>query len=224
MRRLEKAINTNRCVAFFDFDNTIATVDVFDDMVKRFSDGRRWLEIEEKWLRGEIGSGACLSAQLGLMQVTKEALDSYLARIKLDPFLKKLMQFFEQHGVKIIILSDNFDYALKRILKYNGFSTLRVYSNKLHLNKSKLSPSFPFKNDSCHVCAHCKKKNLLANVSPESIIIYIGDGRSDICPAQYADIVFAKDSLLKFYKDNKLDCISYKSLKDVHNYLKRSFV
>lgn len=222
MRRLEKAIKVNKCVAFFDFDNTISTVDVFDDMVKLFSDGKSWLEIEERWLRGEIGSLACLSAQLGLVQVTNEALDNYLARIKLDPFFKKLIRFFEQQGVKIVILSDNFDYALKRILKHNGLGYLKVYSNKLRVNKSKLSPSFPFKNNSCHVCAHCKKKNLLANVSPDSIIIYIGDGRSDICPAQYSDIVFAKDSLLKFYKENNLDCIPYKSLKDVHNHLKRS--
>jgi len=30
------------------------------------------------------------------------------------------------------------------------------------------------------------------------MIIYIGDSRSDICPAQYADVVFVKDSLLKY--------------------------
>ena len=74
-----------------------------------------------------------------------------------------------------------------------------------------------------HHSAHCKTKNLLANVSKESIIIYIGDGRSDVCPSQYADIVFAKDDLLAHFKDKNLTCFSYRNLRDVHDYFKRSF-
>jgi len=62
----------------------------------------------------------------------------------------------------------------------------------------------------------------LANVNKDSIIIYIGDGHSDICPARYADIVFAKEDLLKYYRDTESTCFAYRSLKDVYDYFKRS--
>ena len=97
---------------------------------------------------------------------------------------------------------------------------MKVYSNRIKFNSNKLVPIFPFVHNNCRICAHCKTKNLLANVKANSIIFYIGDGRSDICPAGYCNIVFAKEELLNYYKDNKLPCLSYNSLKDVYRYFK----
>jgi len=218
-----KLINSDKCVVFFDFDNTIATCDVFDNMLPRFSQDKLWVELEKQWKKGKIGSRACLKGQIKGLSITKEALDEYLSGIKIDPYFKKIIRGLTSRGIKTFVLSDNFDYILERILHLNGIRNLKIYSNKLHLNKNELIPMFPYSNDKCHLCAHCKTKNLLANVSKESIIIYIGDGRSDICPSQYADIVFAKDDLLAYFKDKNLTCFSYRNLRDVHDYFKRSF-
>jgi 2,3-diketo-5-methylthio-1-phosphopentane phosphatase len=218
-----KIINPDKCVVFFDFDNTISTCDVFDNMLPKFSRDDLWIELEKQWQGGKIGSKTCLEGQIEGMTLTKAALDKYLAGIKLDSYFKRLVKLLSSKKIKTIVLSDNFDYILQRILNHNhGVKRLKVYSNKLHFGKYRLKPHFPYRSKNCQVCAHCKTKNLLENVNKDSIIIYVGDGRSDICPAQYADIVFAKDDLLKHYKDIKSTCFAYKSLKDVYNYFKRS--
>lgn len=219
-----KLINPDKCVVFFDFDNTIATCDVFDSMLPRFSKDDLWVKLEKDWQKGKIGSHACLEGQISGISITKQALDEYLSSIKLDPYFKKIVKALSLSRVKVIVLSDNFDYILKRILGFNSIKNLKIYSNKLKFTRDKLMPYFPYRSKKCQVCAHCKTKNLLANVSADSIIVYVGDGRSDICPSQYADIVFAKDALLKYFQDKKYTCFAYESLKDVYTYFKRSFV
>ena len=213
-------IDPHKCIVFFDFDNTITTCDVFDDMLLRFSKDERWITLEKKWKKGKIGSQECLEGQIKGMSLTKNTLDRYLANIKLDPYFKRLIKFLDAKGIKKIILSDNFDYILNRILTYHAIKKLKVYSNKLQLTKNRLMPFFPFESKNCKVCAHCKTKNLLANVNKDSIIIYIGDGYSDVCPAEYADIIFAKKDLLKYCKDKKLHYHRYNSLREVYNYFK----
>jgi len=210
-------------VVFFDFDNTITPYDILDDMLPRFSRNNRWIELEEKWKKGAIGSRACLEAQIKEMRVNREDLDKYLAQIMLDPYFKKLVDLLHNHKVKTVVLSDSFDYILNFILRNNKVSKLKIYCNKLRLFKNRLIPDFPFSDKKCYICAHCKAKNLLANTDKDSIMVYVGDGHSDICPAKYANIVFAKEELLRHFRDNNLACLPYKSLKEVYMYIKRRF-
>lgn len=209
---------------FFDFDNTITTCDVIDDMLLRFSKDKRWLGLEEKWKKGKISSKECLKGQIDGLRITRQALDSYLFNIKLDPYFKKVINFLNIKNTKTIVLSDNFGYTLKRILRNNGIRNLRIYSNRLEFVKDKLKLSFPFGDSKCRACAHCKRNNLLSNINRGSLSIYIGDGLSDVCPAQYADIVFAKGDLLEYFRRKNLECVSYKTLKDVYRYLRRSSI
>lgn len=216
------SLDQKKCVIFFDFDNTIATCDVFDNMLLLFSRDDRWVELEKRWKSGRIGSKTCLEGQLRGMRFNQKALDAYLRKIKLDPYFKQLHKFLAVKKVKTIILSDNFDYILNKILAYNGIRSYKIYANKLKFSRQKIVTDFPFKNKDCQICAHCKTKNLLVNSAHDSIIIYVGDGASDVCPAKYANLVFAKDSLLRHFKDNKLDYLSYRNLKDVYTYLQRN--
>ncbi|MBI4706601.1 MAG: MtnX-like HAD-IB family phosphatase [Candidatus Omnitrophica bacterium] len=193
-RKLPK-FSASQCAVFFDFDNTIASCDVLDNILPLFSSNKRWIELEKQWQEGKIGSLKCLHGQLQGIRITKRDLDEYLSGIKIDPYFNRLVKFLKEAKIKSAVLSDNFDYILKSILKHNYIKGLKVYSNKLELSRNRLIPQFPYQAKKCSICAHCKTKNLLANSFKNSIIIYIGDGRSDICPAKYADIVFAKDSL-----------------------------
>jgi 2-hydroxy-3-keto-5-methylthiopentenyl-1-phosphate phosphatase len=212
-----------KCIVFFDFDNTIATCDVFDNMLLLFSKDDRWVELEKKWKSGKIGSKTCLEGQLRGMDLSKKSLDAYLPKIKLDPYFKPLYKFLLAKKVKTLVLSDNYDYILNRVFKINRINKLKVYANKLNFIKDKVVTDYPYKAKDCQICAHCKTKNLQAQAPKDSAIIYVGDGESDTCPAKHAQVIFAKDHLLRHLKENKpdLDYMAFHNLKDVFIYLKR---
>lgn len=211
---------TKGYTVFFDFDNTITTCDVIDDMLLRFSKDKQWIKLEQMWEKGRIGSKTCLEGQIKGIHITRDALNKYLSQIKIDPCFKKTIDLLNSRDVKIVILSDNFGYILRRILRNNNIRNLKIYANRL--TGAGLKTYFPFKDKKCRKCAHCKRNSLLANVKKGSLSVYIGDGLSDVCPAQYADIVFAKGSLLNNFRSKKLRCIPYSNMKDVYGYFKRS--
>lgn len=213
--------NPKKCIVFFDFDNTIATCDVFDNMLLLFSRDDRWVELEKRWKSGRIGSKTCMEGQLRGMDLSKKSLDAYLPKIKLDPYFKTLYKFLQSKKVRTVVLSDNFDYILNQILKINKVKKLKVLANKLSFSRDKVVTDYPFKNKDCQICAHCKTKNLLVASPKGATIIYVGDGTSDICPAKHAQLVFAKDNLLRYFKDNKMEHVVFHNLKEVFNQLKR---
>ena len=211
------------CIVFFDFDNTITHFDVLDDIIARFSDNGEWATFEKDWREGRIGSRECLQGQLRSVRINRQALSEYLSRIKIDPFFSKLIALLKDKGIKVIILSDNFSFILEHILRNNGTRGLEVYSNRLSFRKDRLIPSFPYLNRRCLRCGHCKTKHLQRKSLRSKIIVYIGDGLSDVCPAQKADLVFAKGSLLEYFKKNKRACLAFKDLRYIYKYFKERY-
>lgn len=207
---------------FFDFDNTITTFDIIDDMLERFSKDDGWKKLEEKWQREEIGSRECLKGQIEGIRVGKSRLDKYLSSVKIDPYFKKLITFLKSHGIPTFIVSDNFDYMLKKILRKNGIPDLEVYCNKAEMLGDRIKPSFPFSNAECGDCANCKKTQVDRIRKKGLTAVYIGDGRSDVCASKSSDIVFAKGYLKELFKKEGLPHVAIDGLKDVYDYFKRS--
>jgi 2-hydroxy-3-keto-5-methylthiopentenyl-1-phosphate phosphatase len=209
----------SHCMFYFDFDNTITTFDVLDDIIKHFSINEDWVAIENAWKAGEIGSQECLANQLKGVRVTKNDLLRYLSTVTIDTHFPELLGMLKDAGGKPVILSDSFSFIIQGILWNNGVRGVRVYSNTVRFDRDRLIPSFPHTNSDCTRCAHCKKRNLLNHSSKGKITVYIGDGLSDICPAYYADMVFAKASLLRHIRNTGRYCIPFRDLGDIVNYL-----
>ena len=213
---------TNDFIVFFDFDNTITTIDVIDDMLARFSGDDGWKELEKRWQREEIGSRECLKGQVEGIRIDKERLDKYLSTIAIDPYFKKLLSLFESRNIPVLIVSDNFDYMLNSILRRNGISGMEVYCNKVALLNDRLRPAFPYSNKECGDCANCKKTHLLSKIKNGATAVYIGDGKSDVCASRVSDMVFAKGYLKDLFKEEGLPHIAIDDLKDVYDYFTRS--
>ena len=115
-------------------------------------------------------------------------------------------------------MSDSFSFLIKEILRHNGIKGVKIYANEIKfLKNEELIPSFPYVSQDCPRCAHCKKKHILENRDKKTI--YVGDGLSDVCPAQEADLVFAKETLLDHLRKMKRPCIEFESLGDVYAHL-----
>ena len=59
------------------------------------------------------------------------------------------------------------------------------------------SISFPNGHPTCRVCGTCKRDRVLAHQAAGRAVVFIGDGESDRYAAGYADVVFAKRSLVR---------------------------
>lgn len=208
------------CMVFFDFDNTITFFDVLDDIVERFSVNREWVAFERAWKKGEIGSRRCLEGQFQSVRLTKKDLLVYLSLIRIDPRFHKFIAILKKEGMKPVILSDSFTFIINFILQNNGITGIKVYANNLRFAKDRLIPSFPHENKRCLLCAHCKRETLKKDVVTDKVIIYIGDGLSDICPAEYSDLVFAKGNLLEHFRKTKRLCLAFNNLEDIYGYLR----
>jgi len=208
------------CIVFFDFDNTITPFDVLDDLVKRFSINQRWKFFEREWKDGKISSRRCLAEQLRRVRITRPELLKYISTIRIDPNFTKLHKLLKKEGLELNILSDSFTFLIRNILRNNGIKDAKMYANRLKFSKDRLIPSFPRGSKRCLRCAHCKKNNLLKKGIKNKIIMYVGDGLSDVCPAEYSDIVFAKGSLLRHFRRKNLLCVSYRSMLDIYRHFK----
>lgn len=217
-----KIQNLSNCAVFFDFDNTITTVDVLDEVIQKFSIDGNWIRYENLWRDGKIGSKECIEAQLKGIRVEKETLNKYLKSIKLDPSFNNLLSLLRRYNVHPVILSDSFTYFINSILRHHNIRNVPVYANTVRFEGMRLIPSFPYRNSECKRCAHCKRSHLIKPSMAHKTTVYIGDGLSDICPALEADFVFAKDKLIDYLKKEKKICLEFKHLKDVYDLLKKA--
>jgi len=58
--------------------------------------------------------------------------------------------------------------------------------------------TFPYGHPACFVCGTCKRERVRAHEAGGRVVVFIGDGTSDRYAAHHADIVWAKDSLLRW--------------------------
>jgi 2-hydroxy-3-keto-5-methylthiopentenyl-1-phosphate phosphatase len=200
----------------------LTKTDILNEIIKKFSVNDQWIALENAWVNGEIGAKECLEGQLRGIKVSKKALEKFLTHVELDKHSYKVLSFLNAEGVKPVILSDNFSPIIEYVLKHHGIKDVKVYANALRFYKDHLIPSFPYDNPFCPSCAHCKKIHLTRNEEDSKSIVYVGDGRSDFCPAKVSDIVFAKDSLLQHLNQMHKPCIAYKDLETVYNYFKEA--
>jgi 2,3-diketo-5-methylthio-1-phosphopentane phosphatase len=82
-------------------------------------------------------------------------------------------------------------------------------------------PSFPYTDEVCNRCASCKRNHMLSLSGDDDIILYIGEGYSDRCPVNYADVVFAKDDLLKYCRREEIPHVAYTTFADIVKYIEK---
>jgi 2,3-diketo-5-methylthio-1-phosphopentane phosphatase len=219
---LQKKIDLSKCRVFIDFDNTITSFDVLDDLIERFCVDDSWKELEERWRIGEIGSKECIAGQINSVRLSKGKFMKYLATIQLDRHFIKLLGLFREKKTEVTILSDSFLFIIRTILENHGVRKIKIYSNQLSFNFSRLIVSFPYINKKCGRCANCKNSHIQNDRNKNKFSIYIGDGLSDICPAQHSDMVFAKENLSRHFQKIRKPYIEFKHLGQVYNYLKEA--
>ena len=187
---------------FVDFDGTIATIDTTDRLLTRFAEPA-WLDIEKQWKSGEIGSRECMERQIGLIRATPDELDAFINEIEIDPAFPAFVRFCRKQGFGTTVVSDGIDRTIERVLARAGLN-LPFRANHIEwLGSDCWRLGFPYSREACPAAAgHCKCGSL--GDAGSVVRIAIGDGRSDFCMAEKADLVLAKGVLAEHCRSTDL--------------------
>lgn len=202
---------------FVDFDGTIAKQDVGDSLFMEFGDTEVINEIARRWIAGEISSAIFWEELFStLPDIEKSAMDKFVDCMEIEDGFTEFLELCGQNNIELTVLSDGLDYYIDRIFGNNNLSHLKVYTNRLRFtDNNRMIPSFPYRDEECKICANCKRNHIINNSSDDDITIYIGDGLSDTCPAQFTDYLFAKRSLLKFCEVNRISYYPFNNFYDI---------
>ncbi len=207
-------------VVFCDFDGTITQLDVTDQILSQLAHPS-WREIEQQWMQGLIGSRECLERQIALVDAPVEELHAAIDVVALDSEFSAFCKFARKKRVPLFILSDGFDYVIRRVLKRAGVdrqfkSGTNLFASSLRVEGRRLAPSFPYLPAPCaHGCATCKATLISTLREGRAPVVFVGDGMSDRFAVEFADIVFAKRHLLAYCRENGIACHPFETFKDV---------
>jgi len=206
---------------FCDFDGTISTRDIGYDLFDRYGEQEPWIS---RMLAREITLAEYWRGVIGTLRepLVPELLDRYLREIPIDSGFASLLELARAEEIPFTIVSDGLDLYIERYLQLHGLGGVEVIANHAERDSAEhLHVSFPHAAEGCDCfSAACKRNIVLTRAAPGSRIIYIGDGISDYCPAEHADIIFAKHELAAYCNAHRLPHYPFKTLGDVERQLR----
>lgn len=200
-------------IFFIDFDGTITKIDTIVAVVNAFAaDG--WKEINEMWERKEFTTEECANRVFRLLNAAPADLKRLLENIEIDDYFLDFLTFCGDRGYKAYVLSDGYDFHIETVFDKYGID-LPYYANRLISNNDGFQISCTYANPSCGKCGTCKTA-LIKKLNQEGRqVIYIGDGYSDTCPAEQADLIFAKDVLYEYCVKHGIAAIHFDNFRDI---------
>lgn len=214
---------------FMDFDGTISEVDVIDAILEKFADSR-WLETENEWIEGKIGSRECLRKQFSYVQASSEQLFEFVDTLNIDEGFQSVLNFCREMDLNVHIISDGFEEYIGRMLdRYltDPFEMERITvsaNSLISLGENQWATTFPHFDEVCvDGCATCKPAVMQLHNPFSANTIFVGDGMSDRFAAQSANFIFAKSKLAEYCYQNSITHTSYRSLNEVAESLEKAF-
>lgn len=136
--------------------------------------------------------------------------------MEIEPTFIKFSNWCRRNGVGLKIVSDGIDRVINHLLKRIGISGANVWANHLLENEDgSLELTFPHAPQ-VQGCGSgvCKCKILGMGIN-RPLKVVIGDGQSDFCWAQEADMVFAKTKLMAYCQANNIPYVAFEDFTSI---------
>lgn len=198
-----------------DFDGTLALKDTVDTLLERFAPAA-WKDVEQDWLQERITAVECMGRQIRMVRAERETLEEFFQSIELDASFLPFYQHVCRYAA-VAIVSDGLDHPIQVATHKAGLPNIPVFANRLQFVADGIDISFPHLDEHCAagngVCKCAVARDLAQPLG--GLMVLVGDGKSDVCLARRADVVFAKKSLLAYCVENGIPHIPFDTFADV---------
>ncbi|GMV53258.1 MAG: MtnX-like HAD-IB family phosphatase [Flavobacteriales bacterium] len=202
-----------------DFDGTISCRDTSDDLFAEFGSVT---EITALLVAGRITVAEYYDMALASLAdtCTPEVLAQWLNSREIDSTFISFLEWLRSTDCRLAVVSDGFDAYIYPILHNAGITIADVACNTMRYTPQGWRGGYPGASESCSCfCAGCKRNALLQRLADDEVLVYIGDGMSDTCAVQFADVVFAKGYLASWCTEHRIPHHPWRRFSDIQRIL-----
>ena len=198
-----------------DFDDTSAIQNVADLVLTKSPKGVR-KELKKDYRSGLIGLREYQEQSFFESEITEQQIHSIVSR---DAILRggfvELWQYCKTQSVPMAIVTHGLHTYVTPLLSKFGLENVPIYGVETQFFDRGIDFFYKYSSDTCFAWGNCKCLVLEKYRTISNYIIYVGDGKSDFCPAKKADLVFAKDALYEHLKNEGISCIPFDNFEIV---------
>jgi 2,3-diketo-5-methylthio-1-phosphopentane phosphatase len=217
-------VSTSRQIRVFsDFDGTVSQHDVGATLFNQFA-GERNHGTVRLWMEKKIDSRECLLRECAYITASRQQMVDRLRQIDLRAGFREFLALLQAHGIPLHLVSDGLDFYIEAFLQKCGFEGLDVHCNHAYFVDGHLYPEFPHYKDGCGFCGCCKGERVRTLSRPGELKVYIGDGYSDRCALEVADLIFARGDLVDLCREKGVDYRLFSDFFEIIEYFERNLI
>jgi 2-hydroxy-3-keto-5-methylthiopentenyl-1-phosphate phosphatase len=200
-----------------DFDGTASPHDVAEHVLEEFSH-EDWRALDDAFEHGEIGAHEVFRRQAAMLNASSEELAAFATRhCAVDATFAPFVRWLEAQSVETTIVSDGFGFYIQPMLAVAGLDDVKIVTNTWSAN-ARMRIQFDNGHPDCVGCGTCKMRAVFA-AQRRGPVAFVGEGTSDRYAALYADIVFAKDVLVRHCQESGVPYVPWDDFDDVRSAL-----
>jgi 2-hydroxy-3-keto-5-methylthiopentenyl-1-phosphate phosphatase len=204
-----------------DFDGTITERDLLDAIAVTFGDPAVYREVDE----GLDGNALTLHEVIRrefepVTAPLEDVVDWVLVHARVRPGFHELVELARERGWRLVVLSSGFRELIEPVFEREGVGNVELLANAIDPDPSGWRVRFRDET----VCDHCGqpcKRATASALANGSELVYVGDGYSDRCAADDADLVFARRGLAAYLDERRIPYTYFDDFEIVVATLKR---
>jgi 2-hydroxy-3-keto-5-methylthiopentenyl-1-phosphate phosphatase len=211
----------SRLAVCTDFDGTVCIPDACDYLLERFA-AREWKELDDAVWRGDLLERAAFPRQIELLRVSwDEARKALLDGVRIREGFPEFVEFCRVQQIPLTVLSSGLRELIVALLESVGVRDVSVIAHTTEIVGDRWRVIPWTGNRLAEHCSHCKCADLLTLTDAGYDVVYIGDGYTDLCPAERATTLFATGNLARSCTESHRPFIPFDTFHDIRRHLSR---
>jgi 2,3-diketo-5-methylthio-1-phosphopentane phosphatase len=201
-----------------DFDGTITEQDLLDTIAQVFGDVEVYKEVDEGLDDHSLTLNEVIRREFEPVRAPLgEVRDWVLENVRVRPGFRDVVELARERGWRFVIVSSGFRELIEPVLEREGLTGVELMSNSVDPDPEGWKVQFRV-SETCEVCGQPCKRSTAAALADGTELVYVGDGYSDRCAAESADLVFARRGLASYLEERG---VPFESFEDFHSIARR---
>jgi 2,3-diketo-5-methylthio-1-phosphopentane phosphatase len=201
-----------------DFDGTITEQDLLDTIAQTFGDEEVYREVDEALDEDSLSLNEVIRREFEPVRAPLDEVRAWvLENVRVRPGFRELVELARERGWRFVIVSSGFRELIEPVLAREGVPDLELLSNTVDPDPDGWKVRFRV-SEPCEVCGQPCKRSTAAALADGTELVYVGDGYSDRCAAEAADLAFARRGLADYLEERG---VPFERFEDFHSVARR---